>query len=239
MYGVVYLILNKINGKKYVGQTVQPLKVRFKEHARKKDNTLISNAIRKYGKENFYCGVIKTCLSKEELDYREKFFISALHTKKPYGYNLTDGGEGTVGLECTPEHCVKLAASKRGKNNPNYGKHPSNETRAKRSASLKGRRFSEEHRAKLAAAQTGKCYADESRVKMSTARRNSPFKNLTTELDKRQLTYASLADILSMARSNVTHRMRGERNFTDKDKFNLEKIFGKPIEYLLARDAVK
>lgn len=36
MYGVVYLILNKINGRKYVGQTVQPLKVRFREHAKKK-----------------------------------------------------------------------------------------------------------------------------------------------------------------------------------------------------------
>ena len=81
MYGVVYLILNKINGRKYVGQTVQPLKVRFNEHAKKKDNTLIANAIRKYGKENFYCGVIKTCSSKAELDYWEKYFIAALKAK--------------------------------------------------------------------------------------------------------------------------------------------------------------
>ncbi|MBE8949426.1 MAG: GIY-YIG nuclease family protein [Quinella sp. 3Q1] len=237
MYGVVYLILNKINGRKYVGQTVQPLEIRFDKHTR--SNYAIGRAIRKYGKENFYCGVIKTCASKEELDYWEKYYIATLKTKKTYGYNLTDGGEGTVGLERTPEHCAKLAASKRGKNNPNYGKHPSNETRAKRSASLKGRRFSEEHCAKLAAAQTGKRYADESRVKMSTAKRNSPFKNLITELDKRQLTYASLADILSIARSNVTHRMQGVRKFTEDDKVKLEKFFGKPIEYLLARDDTK
>ncbi|MBR0262166.1 MAG: GIY-YIG nuclease family protein [Selenomonadaceae bacterium] len=32
-FGVVYLIINLINGKKYVGQTVQPLRKRFNKHA--------------------------------------------------------------------------------------------------------------------------------------------------------------------------------------------------------------
>ena len=113
MYGVVYLILNKINGKLYVGQTVQPLKVRFNEHARKKDNTLIHNAICKYGRENCYCGVIKTFSSKEELDYLEKYYIVALHTKKPYGYNLTDGGEGFIGYRHSPETLAKISETKK------------------------------------------------------------------------------------------------------------------------------
>lgn len=96
VFGVVYLIQNLVNGKKYVGQTIKTVKERFNEHSW--ENTIISKAIRKHGKENFRYGVIKSCASKEEMDYWEKFFIAALKTKSPLGYNLTDGGEGVVGL---------------------------------------------------------------------------------------------------------------------------------------------
>lgn len=41
-----------VNGRRYVGQTVQPLKRRFNENV--KGNYPIGRAIRKYGKENFY-----------------------------------------------------------------------------------------------------------------------------------------------------------------------------------------
>lgn len=34
--GVIYLIWNLVNGKRYVGQTTQPLKKRFDAHARDK-----------------------------------------------------------------------------------------------------------------------------------------------------------------------------------------------------------
>ena len=113
VFGVVYLIWNKINGKKYVGQTRQSFKRRIVEHKRdsKKSKVGVDAAIKKYGWDNFRCGVIKSCVSKAEMDYWEKFFILVLKTKKPNGYNLTDGGEGIVGLECTPEHCAKIAAS--------------------------------------------------------------------------------------------------------------------------------
>ena len=61
-FGVVYLIWNTVNGKRYVGQTVQPLKTRFNQHSH--TETVIGKAIRKYGKENFRYGVIKSCASK-------------------------------------------------------------------------------------------------------------------------------------------------------------------------------
>lgn len=169
-----------------------------------------------------------------------KIFYCRAQSKKPYGYNLTDGGEGTVGLERTPEHRAKLAASKRGKNNPSYGNHPSNETRAKRSASLKGRRFSEEHRAKLAAAHRGRTLSPEHRAKIAaTERGNNPFKNLLYEMEMRQLTYKALSKLIEMPLSSLSCKMQGVRKFTEGDKVKLEKFFGKPIKYLLARDAAK
>ena len=174
MYGVVYLILNKINSRKYVGQTVQPLKVRFKEHARKKDNTLISNAIRKYGKENFYCGVIKTCASKEELDYWEKYYIAALKTKKPCGYNLTDGGEGIIGYHLTPEQRAKISAK--------------NSVSLLGNKNTLGYRHTPESRAKMSATERG----------------NNPFKNLLYEMETRQLTYKTLSKLIDMPLSSLS-----------------------------------
>lgn len=120
VFGVVYLILNKLNGKMYVGQTVQSLKNRMARHL--SGDQYIDRALKKYGLENFYYGVIKSCASKAEMDYWEKFFIAALKTKSPIGYNLTDGGEGTVGIERTPEQRAKLSAALSGERNPRYGK---------------------------------------------------------------------------------------------------------------------
>lgn len=117
-YGIVYLIWNKINGKKYVGQTTKSLQVRFNEHARRKE-TLIGKAIRKYGKKNFYYGVIKSCSTCEELNYYEKFFIAVLHSQAPIGYNLTSGGENASLSEITR---IKISLGKRGEKNHFFGK---------------------------------------------------------------------------------------------------------------------
>ena len=121
-FGIVYLIWCKVTGKKYVGQTTRTLEERFSEHCCA--NSYIGKAIRKYGRKNFICGIIKICTSKDELDACEIFHISALRSKVPYGYNLTDGGEGTSGVnregennpnygkQCTPEICMKIGASR-------------------------------------------------------------------------------------------------------------------------------
>ena len=188
VFGVVYLIQNMLNGKKYVGQTVRPLETRFNEHTRQ--NTFIGRAICKYGKENFRYGVIKSCASKSEMDYWEKFFIAALKTKSPKGYNLTDGGTGFT-----------------------------EEVRAKMSAKQKGVSRSLQHCANISAGQRG----------------NSPFKNLTAEIDKMKLTYTSLAKLLGLTQQTVSRKMLGQENFTEKDKVKLAEIFNLPAEYLMER----
>ena len=192
-YGIVYLIVNEVTGKRYVGQTIKPLEMRFSEHARA--NTFIGNAIRKYGSENFRCGVVKSCGSKSEMDLWEKFFIVALRTKAPNGYNLTDGGAN--GWEHTPETCAKISAAHRGKKkSPEHRAHLSAARTGKKlsaqhrahlsaarrgkkhspqwcasiSAALKGKKKSSEHCAHLSAAHRGKTLVDETRDKMSESR---------------------------------------------------------------------
>lgn len=232
-----------VNGKRYVGQTTQPLKVRFNEHAGKKDNTLISKAISKYGRENFYCGVIKSCVSKAELDYWEKYYIAALHTKKPYGYNLTDGGEGFFGYRHPPEILAKISETK--KNSPrvaehiaklaeaNRGRHPTPESCAKMSAARKGKPKSPEWRMKIGAVHKGKKLSAEHRAKIAaTSRGNNPFKNLLSELEARQFTYKALSKLIYMPLSSLSYKMQGVRKFTEQDKAKLEEFFGKPADYL-------
>jgi len=63
-FGVVYLIWNMVNGRRYVGQTTRRVEERFKEHASCKI-MLVGKAIRKYGRENFRYGVKKLCVERE------------------------------------------------------------------------------------------------------------------------------------------------------------------------------
>ena len=90
MFGIVYVITNRINGKNYVGQTTRTLEQRFTEHA--KADTLLGKAIQMDGAENFSREVLEMCRTQEQLDEREKFWIAKLDCKFPNGYNTQSGG---------------------------------------------------------------------------------------------------------------------------------------------------
>ena len=228
VFGVIYLIWNIVNGKKYVGQTVKTVKARFNEHARQ--NGIIGRAIRKYGKENFRYGVIKSCASKADMDCWEKYFIATLKSKKPNGYNLTDGGEGIVGLERTPEHCAKISTAKKGKS-------LSPEHCASISAGRKGISLSPEHCANIGDALRGVPKTPEHCAHISAGQRaDSPYKNLVAEMEKRQLTNTALATIVGLTQQAVSEKMRGNVNFTMRQVDKLVEFFGLPADYLLARD---
>ena len=224
VFGVIYLIINKLNKKLYVGKTIQPLKRRFAQHAVCKKSA-IGNAIRYYGKKKFYYIVLKECSSKAELDKWEKFFIIALNTKSPFGYNLTDGGDGISG--CTEEIRKKISEANSGEKNPNYGKQRPPETREKIAEAQRGEKSH----------LYGKPRPLRDCVKISRNQRtNSPFKNLLKEIDKHQLTYKSLAKLMGISNQSVSYKMLGKQKFNDKDIAKLVKIFGKSADYLMKRD---
>lgn len=91
---IIYRITNKVNGKSYVGLTIQDLTVRFKQHGYKNSCCIkLRNAIQKYGKENFTVETIEKCSNLDELKKKESGWIAKLNTLHPKGYNLTTGGE--------------------------------------------------------------------------------------------------------------------------------------------------
>lgn len=94
---LIYKIICKLNDKDYVGKTTRSLEERIAEYLRNSRTSYIDYAIQKHGWENFSVEIIETCETLEQLNEREKFWIREFNCKKPNGYNLTDGGEGTAG----------------------------------------------------------------------------------------------------------------------------------------------
>lgn len=88
----IYKITNLINGKVYIGQSIH-IERRWKEHCSPSANSLISSAIKKYGKDNFLFEVVEECSSKE-LNEKEEYYIHFFNSIVPNGYNVTDVTNG-------------------------------------------------------------------------------------------------------------------------------------------------
>lgn len=134
----IYKITNLINGKSYIGQTVNYNK-RMKTHISKlKANTHHNEHLQRawnlYGEENFSFEPIVEC-SIANLD---KLEIAAMkeYDSVNSGYNLIDGGQRFRSF--------------------------SPELRKKLSNSLKGRKFSDTHKRRISASQKGKVIKPES-----------------------------------------------------------------------------
>lgn len=139
---IIYKITNKINGKVYIGQTIQSIKRRWNEHCGKENYCrLLHRAIQKYGKENFTIERIDHAHSRDELDNKEIFWIKFYDSiNRDKGYNLLGGGN--------KNHTV------------------SDETRKKLSESCKGRKCSEKVKKLLSFLKLGKPKSKESVEKM-------------------------------------------------------------------------
>tara|TARA_B100001057_G_scaffold501222_1_gene622159 strand:+ start:5275 stop:6066 length:792 start_codon:yes stop_codon:yes gene_type:complete len=105
--GCIYRLTNTIDGKKYIGKTIE-YKKRMLQHKNSKMKTYISNAIRKYGWENFKREKIIDDVPEEDLSNLEISYIEVEKTIAPAGYNLTKGGEGVSGYKHTEEAIRKL-----------------------------------------------------------------------------------------------------------------------------------
>jgi group I intron endonuclease len=168
-----------VNGKKYVGQTVQTLKKRWKEHvydSTKSSTTNFHNAIRKYGDKAFKLETIVWCSSKEDMDNKERHYISHLNTMRPCGYNLTIGGDGSFGYKHSEEALRKIGEHTKTIPNGMLGKKHSRATKKLISdkAKLRPKRapMSDESKVKLSKSKTGvkrKSFSKEWKTNLSKA----------------------------------------------------------------------
>lgn len=177
----IYGIKNIVNGKWYIGQSVNIDKrkgIHFSFLNRLAHyNHHLQEAFKKYGASSFEFQVLEE-VSEELLDTRECALIDLYKSNIPqFGYNLRTGGH--------LNHRISIEG-KRKMSGAAFGKHKSAETRKRMSEAKKGRPLSEEHRKKISLARTGVLRSAENKKKMSIAHTGKRF----SEEHKRKLALA-------------------------------------------------
>jgi group I intron endonuclease len=122
------------SGKVYIGITSTKPEYRWREGLGYSKQKYFFNAIIKYGWRNIVHEILYSNLTKEEAVLQEKTLIS-YYKNLGISYNITDGGEGTLGTTrvFTDEWRDKLSKA-------HIGLHPSESTKEKMSKSRKGKR---------------------------------------------------------------------------------------------------
>lgn len=88
------------NGKSYIGITKCLIKRKKSHKSRSNNGSMLPfhSAIRKYGWNSIIWKTLYTSNEFEDLKKQEILLIQTNNTIVPHGYNLTKGGEGTIGL---------------------------------------------------------------------------------------------------------------------------------------------
>lgn len=144
----IYRIANKINGKQYIGSSVN-IEKRWKCHCsllhkNKHHSPYLQNAWNKYGKESFSFELLWKC-EPDELLYEEQLALNNIKCE----YNTCIIAGSTLGVKLSIEARMNMSTVQKGK------KHSAS-ARINMSIANKGRKKpprTAEHRAKLSAAR--------------------------------------------------------------------------------------
>ena len=216
----IYLITNKINGKKYVGMS-NNISRRFCEHKSKgsiaNKTTILCKAFRKYSVCNFNFEILEIVDSIELLEEAEIKWISKL---KPE-YNMNEGGKGNKGRSLSSD--LKMALSVAGKLQWQSKSEAEKATIIKNN--LKGPKFghkvSTETRIKLRNINLGKKQSEETiakrrekikRIAIGNSNGNKPVFCLKDgEIIKRYASIKQAAIFLKIHPSNITKVLKNSQ----------------------------
>ena len=147
MTGIIYCYTNKVNGKKYVGQTTWTPAARAGLDGNRYDRRYkFGKAIEKYSLDAFDFEELEILEATDKralrllLNERERYYVS-LFDSYVNGYNSDRGGNSHEHTDETKQKIrkTKLAnQQKPGYKHPNQGKHLSEETKAKLSTARLG-----------------------------------------------------------------------------------------------------
>lgn len=121
--GIIYKYTNYIDGKVYIGQTIDEYKRKFAhEKCYGIWRSHFHSAIKKYGYDAFIYEVLEeynledSLELKKILDKQEIFYIAQYDSTNPdKGYNITSGGGGTIGVKQSEESKIKRSIAMKGR----------------------------------------------------------------------------------------------------------------------------
>ena len=215
--GYIYKIENTVDNKVYIGQTIQDLEIRWKQHLKKSSNCrYLKSAIKKYGIDNFKFKLV--CITFDsQLDDMEKEYIEQYDCLAPNGYNLKLGGDsGKHHAETNKKISETLKMRyKNGLTPPrsHLGKPHSEIHKKKISESLKGYRM-------------GNKLSQETKNKISLSRR----KNKIIQFDihgNRLNSFGSCKEAavyIGTARTNINHCCTGRQKMAKGFVWKYESI---------------
>ena len=126
----VYMHINKENGKRYIGITSMRPAQRWHNGQGYRHQRRFYNSIQSHGWGGFHHIIVKQGLTKEEAEVAEESLIKKyMSNDLRYGYNIENGGHTNKLTQEQKEHLRKI----------NLGKKYSEETKKKKSESLKGK----------------------------------------------------------------------------------------------------
>ena len=233
----VYIHINKSNNKRYVGITSWKPEDRWGNNGNryyKDEQPVFYNAIQKYGWDGFEHIIYAECLTEDEAKQMEIELIALYKTncKKydnpSYGYNMTDGGEGSAGRVCSEDTKQKIRIKALGRtwseeqkanrrelykriNNPFLGKSHSDETKQ-----IIGQKAKERLKEPTNHPMYGKTQSEESIYKNTQSQKN---KKAIVQLDKQMgfiAQYISINEasrVTGVSRTNISHCCRHKQHY--------------------------
>lgn len=175
----VYMILNKVSGKKYIGSASVSFKARWNLHRSRLNrgvhtNVYLQQAWQKHGELAFEFLILETCAPMDCVK-QEQFWIDFHKSaERETGYNLNPMAGSSLGRKLSEEHRNKIG-------NAHKGMKRTPETCRKIAVAKKGQKASEEARANMSAAARlrkiagfTRPHSDETKAKMSVAAKGKP-----------------------------------------------------------------
>jgi group I intron endonuclease len=124
---IIYRIFNKINGKSYIGQSVNSFDKRYTGNKWWKytHNEILKNSIMKNGKEQFDFEILEDGVSTiEELNRLELYYAEKFNSYRPLGYNIRGCGDNKFVDDVLKKHLSSFRIGKdyrpKNKNVSNY-----------------------------------------------------------------------------------------------------------------------
>ena len=197
----VYKHTNKINGKVYIGITSKNPEDRWGKDGRmylRKSNGVykqpyFANAILKYTWDGFIHEILFSNLTEKDAKKKEIELIALYksnccrYDSPSYGYNMTDGGDGSAGKEWTQESREKVRQT------------------------LIGHTVSDETRMKISKSQTGKKHPISEEAKLRMIYSKSCKQVYCIELDVIFESVTVAAKAIGIDRSCISNACRGKQ----------------------------